>query len=251
MLKYYESWEFNILGIYNYKKAGPFDALYNFIKDNHSKFKGDILEAGVYKGSSTIGLALLLKELNSNKKVFGFDNFSGFPAALKPEDDFSQFKKLYDENKITKEHYEKSLHNITIKESLADKKLNPLNISTSTNFSDTSIEHVQKKINMFKLDNIELVKGDFENTMTQSQPYPNKIFACLIDCNLYDSYIDTLNFVWPRLEVGGMIYVDEYYSLKFPGARIATDKFLADKNADLICYPKIEGEFERWYIIKK
>ena len=38
MLKYHESWEFNILGIYNYKKAGPFDALYNFIKDNHSKF---------------------------------------------------------------------------------------------------------------------------------------------------------------------------------------------------------------------
>ena len=78
-LKLEEDWEFNVLGVYNYRNPGPFDVLFKFIKENHEKLNGDILEAGVFRGKTLASVALFLKEFNSDKKVYGFDTFSGFP----------------------------------------------------------------------------------------------------------------------------------------------------------------------------
>ncbi len=87
--------------------------------------------------------------------------------------------------------------------------------------------------------------------MSSNRTSPKSIFAGIIDCDLYQSYIETYNFVWPRLENGAMIYLDEYYSLKFPGARRATDEFIRDKPACLEMSPHRPGDFERWHLIKK
>lgn len=40
---------------------------------------GDIVEAGVFQGHTLLATALLLRELGSDKKVVGFDSFTGFP----------------------------------------------------------------------------------------------------------------------------------------------------------------------------
>lgn len=48
-----------------------------------------------------------------------------------------------------------------------------------------------------------------------------------------------------------MIYLDEYYSLKFPGARIACDEFLQDKSINMIKKKYKGSNFERCYIKKK
>lgn len=45
------------------------------------------------------------------------------------------------------------------------------------------------------------------------------------------------------------IYLDEYYSLKFPGAKIAVDEYLIDKKLKLLKYRGTRtGEFKRWHI---
>ena len=62
------------------------------IKKNAFKNDGDIFEFGVYSGNSLITAALILKELNSKKKIYGFDTFRGFPS-LSKFDDLNQFKK--------------------------------------------------------------------------------------------------------------------------------------------------------------
>jgi len=64
------------------------------------------------------------------------------------------------------------------------------------------------------------------------------------------SYKVTLPFVWPRLAVGGYIWLDEYYSLKFPGARIATDEFFREKADKPRRHQREPGDFERWYVEK-
>ena len=46
------------------------------------------------------------------------------------------------------------------------------------------------------------------------------------------------------------MYLDEYYSLKFPGARIATDEFFFDKNDKPEMYPRQTMDFERWFVTK-
>ena len=76
------------------------------------------------------------------------------------------------------------------------------------------------------------------------------IFSVLIDCDLYQSHLDVLNFVWPKLNRGGYIYFDEYYSLKFAGARIAIDEFFKNKKEKPKKEINYNSEFERWGITK-
>ena len=74
------NWEFNVLQIYNYKNLGKLEGYFKFISDNFDILDGDICEIGVFRGYSLIATAMLLKELGSDKKVWGFDSFSGFPT---------------------------------------------------------------------------------------------------------------------------------------------------------------------------
>jgi hypothetical protein len=54
------------------------------------------------------------------------------------------------------------------------------------------------------------------------------------------------------MSMGGLVYLDEYFSLKFPGGRIATDEFLAGRpEASLIKFHERDGEFERWGVLKQ
>src|SRR3989344_1439487 len=59
------------------------DKLYEVLKNN---IKGDLIEFGVYKGGSIIQFAKVLKELNSNKLIYGLDTFEGLPPETKGKD---------------------------------------------------------------------------------------------------------------------------------------------------------------------
>ena len=248
MLIIKNDWEFNVLGIYNYRKPGRFDSLFAFIRDNHDKLEGDIVEAGVFRGNSLLAIAMYLKELGSSKKVYGFDSFSGFPPVNHVKDELEEFERMAEKGQITEDHIAAVRNNLNWKTSLATVKLEK-NISTSGDFSDTSLDLLLKKIELTGLDNIVLIDGIFKETMTRECGV-DKIMATVVDCDLYQSYLDTFEFIWPRLERGGFIHLDEYYSLKFPGAKLATDEFLKDKNADLQMSDLKEGDFQRWFAVK-
>ena len=106
-MKLKNDWEFNVLNIYNFNKFGNLKYYFDFIKKNHKKIKGDIVEAGVFQGRSLIATALFLKELKSNKKVYGFDTFSGFPLKNKFHrfDNLDNWKKLKKSKLIDINHY--------------------------------------------------------------------------------------------------------------------------------------------------
>jgi len=244
-----KDWEYNVLQIYNYQQPGKLDGYFNFIKDNFDKMEGDICEIGVYRGSSLIATALFLKELGSKKKVWGFDSFSGFPS-YHNYDSFSYFEVLYRQGDISKEHYDQCLLNIRHKKVLANSSLNPSNISTSNDFSSTSRAQLEKKINYFELDNIKIVAGDFKETMKTLDSKNPLFMAALIDCDLYESHKIALPFSWDRMEVGGYMFLDEYYSLKFPGARIAINEFFSNKLDEPEMYPPKDLDFERWFVNK-
>jgi hypothetical protein len=250
MKKLIKNWEYDVLGIDNYKLEGKFSAYYNFIKENHNKIEGDIAEVGVYKGKSLLATALLLKEIGSKKIVYGFDSFSGFPPILSENDKLSKFKDLYDQNLITKDHLDNHNQLIEFNKLISKNKINELNISTSNDFSDANLNLLKEKIKYLNLDNIILIEGDFDKTMTQDFTKTNNFMASMFDCDLYESYKISFEFIWPRLADGGLIFLDEYYSLKFPGAKIATDEFLNNRGLKAEMLELKRNEFERW-IIKK
>ena len=61
-------YKFNLFEIYNYNRFGQLKYFFEYIKKNHKKYKGDIVEAGVHKGKSLLSIGLFLKELKSKKK---------------------------------------------------------------------------------------------------------------------------------------------------------------------------------------
>jgi len=246
-----KDWQFGVMGVMNPKDRGPLRFYFDFVRKNHSTIDGDIIESGVYQGMSLLAMALMLKELGSTKKVYGFDSFSGFPPVYDEKDGFDQFGEMHAQGCITDEHLHDVRQNLEWRQHLSGSQVSAKSISGSGDFSLTSKNLVEKKIELLKLDNVVLVDGPFHETM-KTATEPCNIMCALMDCDLYQSYVSTFNFIWPRLAGGGMIYLDEYYSLKFPGARIATNEFISThSNAFLERYPSRDEEFERWGLHKK
>lgn len=222
---------------------------FKFIRDNAHDLDGDIWEFGVFKGNSLCATALLLKEIGSEKRVYGLDSFSGFPS-YHPKDSLNQFR-LNCPTLFTEDFCEKAELSHQIVERRFQQKSQAANISSSGAFSDTSIDLVYEKLSEFDLDNVTLIEGPFEVTTPQIEPaVSEKIFAANVDCDLFSGYATALPFCWRGLVKGGFIHLDEYYSLKFPGARIATDEFCSINGIKPSRMPSREGEFERWALIK-
>ena len=59
------------------------------------------MRQGVFQGKALLGMALLLKKLGSNKKIYGFDTFSGFPPVYTPWDELSYFDEQLKQGIIT------------------------------------------------------------------------------------------------------------------------------------------------------
>ena len=226
---------------------------FNDFRGNHLKRKGDIYEFGVYRGSSLLAIALLAKRLGSKKHIWGFDSFEGFPRLSKQDDlhNFSEkngFAKsqIEDVNLLSKIR----LSNNDIKKNNLDSSLSKLGASGL--FTNTSYEFLINKIEELSLTNITLIKGDFKDTVAKHfSKEERSVFSANIDCDLYEGYKLCLPIIFKSLEIGGLINLDEYYSLKYPGAKIATDEFL-EKNsrAKLIKQETRLGEFPRFQIKK-
>ena len=60
-----------------------------------------------------------------------------------------------------------------------------------------------------------------------------KNFFLCHDLDLYLGYKVSLPLIYKNLENKGIIHLDEYFSLKFPGPKIATDNFIKQFKAKL------------------
>lgn len=244
ILKYEDKFIYDTLGVDFYlNPISGFRFYYNFIINNINKIKGDVFEFGCYRGKSLLAQGIILKKMKSNKTIYGFDSFRGFPSYNK----YDSFKYLKSNKKI----YHKHLINKKIRSFILKRKINKKNISGSFDFSDQSKEELLRKIKELKLDNIKLIEGNFSDSIPKFfKNYKDKILCANIDSDLYESYEITLPFVYKHLSKGGYIHLDEYYSLKFPGAKIACDKFFKKNNIKLKKNKTYDWEFERYYIKK-
>ena len=223
---------------------------FKHIRDNALKDDGNIFEFGVYRGASLIAVALILRELGSKKEVYGFDSFEGLPTYSQYDEleNFFKYKeKYFDEKFIDKyELFLKTKEKVT-----GINEFSASTISTQGDFSNTSYESTVEKIEFFELENIEIIKGSFADTVEKFfGDYNQTISSANIDCDLYDSYRICLPLIYEYLFEGGHVHLDEYYSMKFPGAKIACDNFFEEKNITPRKNQNRKGEFERWYFTK-
>lgn len=243
-------WEFNVLGLYNYRKPGKLKIFFDWLTTNHDRVDGDILEAGVFRGKTLLSTALFLKEIGSEKKVFGFDSFGGFPPIYHDHDALETFDLLHARGEITDAHLMAHKKLVEMRELLKRQEIDVKNISTSEEFDSTNRDLIEKKAAYLGLDNIVLVDGAFSETMVSSTDTPVKLCAGNLDCDLFESYQTALPFIWDRMPSGGFYFLDEYYSLKFAGARIACDEFFNGVGTKPVRALGLDDDFERWYALK-
>ena len=81
--------------------------------------------------------------------------------------------------------------------------------------------------------------------------YDKSIFSVNLDSDLYDSYKVVLENIYSKIVKNGYLHLDEYYSIKFPGCKIAVDEFCKKKNIKVKRNKNYDWEFERYYIQKK
>ena len=155
---------------------------------------GDVAECGVYQGASLVSMAVWATQQNVKKTFIGYDSFEGF------------------EDSIVK-----------------DQQMGGADIECKRpgGMNETSYELVANKVKAFGLQNVQLRKGFFKDTLPRESA--SRFSMVHLDCDTYQAYSECLNFFYPRMSPGGVILLDEYNDPPWPGCNSAVDEFLAGR----------------------
>lgn len=146
-----------------------------------NRVPGDLVETGVWRGGITILMRAILKAYGDTERtVWAADSFAGLPV---PD----------------AERYP------------ADTNAD---LSTEAGFDAlaVSVEEVQANFRRYGLldDQVRFLVGWFRDTLPTA---PIEQIAVLrLDGDLYESTIDALNALYPKLSVRGYLIIDDYYS---------------------------------------
>ncbi len=167
---------------------------------------GDIVELGVYRGTTLLSWANFLEARNigdRTRRVIGFDNFKGFrelsPQDGPPNERAGKFPGGFD-------------------------------------CSDLE-QQLEEMIAIFDADRfipqkprIHLIKGDIEETVPRfAQEQPGTRIALIhFDCDVYKPTLVGLRHLWPLVVHGGIVAFDEYGVEPWAGESNAADEFFAE-----------------------
>lgn len=155
--------------------------------------EGDLIETGIWRGGATIFMRGVLAAYGvSDRLVWAADSFQGVPPPSHPQDaGFDLSARVYP-------------------------------------FLTVSREAVAELFEKYGLldDQVKFLAGWFKDTLATA---PIKSLAVLrLDGDLYESTMDALNPLYPKVAKGGFIIVDDYHSC--PPCQRAIDDFRAARN---------------------
>ena len=180
------------------------------------KLPGDVLEFGVYKGSSLIQF-LSFRELYENcesRSIVGFDMYGKFPDDLKKLDSDKSFIRKFEKD-------------------------------GGYGISEADLDMFLKKKNF---SNYSLICGDILKTLPDYlKNNPEKRFSLIhIDVDVYEPTKHILENTWDKIVEGGVLILDDYGTVE--GETKAVDEFLHNKN---ILIQKLPYKYKPSFIIKK
>ncbi len=166
------------------------------------------MECGVGRGRSLI-ILLALEEFFANLKsrekreIYGLDSFAGFPEPSSYDfSDRNPKKGEWSSSPSGKYKY-------------TSEFLNEVFLESEVNF-----------------DNLHIVGGFFEESLGLISDAPISLLH--LDGDLYESYKSPLLKLGMRIQVGGLVILDDFLANKttegdsFPGARLAVEEFLSE-----------------------
>lgn len=167
-----------------YKKYSDYTMMSqsSFIKtlrlcDDFRHIDGSVIECGVWRGGM---IAAISEHLGNSRSYYLFDSFEGLPEA-RSIDGLAALE--WQRNKTGPTYH----NNCTAEISFAE---NAMRISGS--------------------DKHEIIKGWFSETLT-SIPLSVEIAILRLDADWYDSTIQCLERLYPKVKKGGVVIIDDYY----------------------------------------
>jgi len=181
-------------------------------KVNKLGIEGDIVEAGVWKGGTSMMMAiaqLRTSRVGLERQSWLYDTFEGLPPPSSEHDDpraNAIYKKLQS-GKLSK--LEKQQHAVE---------------QGKWNYGPEELVQKNMYSTGFAKDKIHFVRGKVEDTLQIPKNLPEKIAVLRLDTDWYNSTKAELKYLLPRLQPGGLLFIDDYCCWK--GSREAVDEML-------------------------
>ena len=176
-------------------------------------------ECGCYQGFSLAACLEIAEQSNLPVQFLALDSFQGLPPLSQRDLELAPERAPYRNRKF---------------------------------FDATSVEKVQATVApVLGKSRVDIVPGFFSETLPTLPEH--RYFFVNIDCDLYEPHLECLDYFYPRMLSGGIIFFDDYHSIDFPMARQAIDAFLADK-PELLWHVRLGDEgpnLTKAYFVKR
>ncbi|MDC0549782.1 TylF/MycF family methyltransferase [Alphaproteobacteria bacterium] len=180
-------------------RSGMYVTYDSVVKVEKENISGAIVECGVARGGSSAMMALASEHFNGNRHYWLFDTFEGLPP---PSDKDDYIEPVYESD---------------------DKHAGRV----SEGYCLGTIEEVENLLfSNLKLprEKFTLVKGLFQDTLSDQKDKIGDISVLRLDGDWYDSTMCCLENLWDNVSQGGVVIMDDYVSV--PSCKKATHDFL-------------------------
>lgn len=156
---------------------------------------GDVVEMGCYEGGSAVAMQDALAKFGYPKGLWLYDSFEGLPE-----------KTNEDESNAG--------------DSFKSGVLKASKARLERNFFKRGLQIPEiKKAWFYELD---------------PEDMPDKIALAFLDGDYYESIMDSLKLVWPKMSSGSVILIDDYDNVALPGVKKAVTEYFSDKDVKLV-----------------
>jgi len=173
---------------------------------------GDIVEAGVWKGGTSMLMAIAqfrTSRLGLERHSWLYDTFEGLPAPSSDKDD-PRAKDIYDKIQSG---------------SISKEKEEGLNVEQGKwNYGPEELVRENMHATGLTEGHLHLVRGKVEDSLKAPENLPEKIAILRLDTDWYESTKAELKYLLPRLQPGGLLFIDDYCA--WQGSREAVDEML-------------------------
>lgn len=177
-----------------------------------NNIKGSVAECGCGTGKSTYMIASILSEQKTSPHFYVFDSFEGL-SPITTED---------------QAYLEGTSDVFGMRESAKESGL----------FAH-SLETISPFLEQFEF--IEFLKGWIPERFDQ---VAEETFAFVnLDLDIYEPTLKSLEFFFPRLAKGGVIHIDDYNFVDWPGTKKAVDEFLVGQDYTVFYEVPLGGAF--------
>ena len=107
-------------------------------------------------------------------------------------------------------------------------------------FKDVTLEAAREVVGSYEGN--RWIVGMFPDSITPEMRADTYAFVS-IDCDIYEPIKRGLDFFWPRMVPGGVIFIHDYSSGHWPGAERAVDEFCAKNGVAGCLLPDFAGSY--------